>query len=284
LDDKGNWLKPTTAGRTLDVTAGGAAGIDWGNVENPTTSINLSGTEISIVSGSVGSVKGGINTQGGTITSLDALDTAQDTQHSTTQTYLSTNVGSLGANLSAIPWNASWDAEVQSEVQDAIVVNGLDHLLAASVTGTDITDNSIIARLASKSATADWDSYNNTTDSLEAIRDRGDAAWTSGSGGGGDIVLAPIAGNAPDRVEETTLKAFVGETWSQPVGGLDAEGDVIDFTALGDLEFVLENNLGTGYRRRFDNQERHLLPSHDCRHVRWDCNEYDEVGIATDQQ
>lgn len=39
-------LKPTTAGRTLDVTAAGNAGIDWGNVENPTTTLNLSGTTI----------------------------------------------------------------------------------------------------------------------------------------------------------------------------------------------------------------------------------------------
>jgi hypothetical protein len=39
-------LKPTTAGRTLDVTATGAAGIDWGNVENPTTTVGLSGTTV----------------------------------------------------------------------------------------------------------------------------------------------------------------------------------------------------------------------------------------------
>lgn len=40
-------LQPTVAGRTLDVTATGAAGIDWANVENPTTAVNLSGTTIS---------------------------------------------------------------------------------------------------------------------------------------------------------------------------------------------------------------------------------------------
>lgn len=39
-------LMPTTAARTLDVTATGAAGVDWGNVENPTTTINLSGTTV----------------------------------------------------------------------------------------------------------------------------------------------------------------------------------------------------------------------------------------------
>lgn len=48
---------------------------------------------------------------------------------------------------------------------------GLDHLVSSSVTGADVADNSIAARLVSKSATADWDSYNNTTDSLEAISD-----------------------------------------------------------------------------------------------------------------
>ena len=41
-------LHPTTAGRTLDVTTGGAAGIDWSNVENPTTSLNLSATTIAV--------------------------------------------------------------------------------------------------------------------------------------------------------------------------------------------------------------------------------------------
>lgn len=39
-------LSPTVAGRTLDVTATGAAGIDWANVENPTTTVGLSGTTV----------------------------------------------------------------------------------------------------------------------------------------------------------------------------------------------------------------------------------------------
>ena len=41
-------LAPTTAGRTLDVSAGGEAGVDWANVGSPTTSLNLSGTTIAI--------------------------------------------------------------------------------------------------------------------------------------------------------------------------------------------------------------------------------------------
>jgi hypothetical protein len=55
-------LQPTVAGRTLDVSAGGEAGIDWANVGSPTTAVNLSGTTISTgqavasVSGAVGTV------------------------------------------------------------------------------------------------------------------------------------------------------------------------------------------------------------------------------------
>lgn len=40
------------------------------------------------------------------------------------------DIGTAGAGLTAIPWNAAWDAEVQSEVNDALVVLHLDHLLA----------------------------------------------------------------------------------------------------------------------------------------------------------
>lgn len=39
-------LQPTVAGRTLDVSAGGEAGLDWANVGSPTTTVNLSGTTI----------------------------------------------------------------------------------------------------------------------------------------------------------------------------------------------------------------------------------------------
>lgn len=37
-------LQPTTLARTLDVSTGGEAGLDWANVGSPTTTLNLSGT------------------------------------------------------------------------------------------------------------------------------------------------------------------------------------------------------------------------------------------------
>lgn len=42
-------LTPTTAGRTLDVSATGEAGIDFANIGSPTTTVNLSGTTVGTV-------------------------------------------------------------------------------------------------------------------------------------------------------------------------------------------------------------------------------------------
>ncbi len=42
------FLKPTTAGRDLDVSTGGEAGIDWANIGSPTTGVDLSGTDIQL--------------------------------------------------------------------------------------------------------------------------------------------------------------------------------------------------------------------------------------------
>lgn len=73
-------LVPSVAGRALDVSAGGEAGVDWANVGSPTTAVNLTGTNIKTdqvvasVSGAVGSVAA----NGITATSLasDAINAA----------------------------------------------------------------------------------------------------------------------------------------------------------------------------------------------------------------
>lgn len=46
-------LQPTVSGRTLDVSTGGEAGIDWANVGSPTTTLGLSGTTVKAVTDGV---------------------------------------------------------------------------------------------------------------------------------------------------------------------------------------------------------------------------------------
>lgn len=84
---------------------------------------------------------------------------------------IDSNVGTGGANLAFIPWNAAWDAEVQSEANDALVANNLDHLVLSAVDtnfATTVHLNSVIGQLADNGTSATFD---RTTDSLEAIKD-----------------------------------------------------------------------------------------------------------------
>lgn len=90
------------------------------------------------------------------------------------------DIGVAGAGLTAVPWNPAWDTEVQSEAEDALVTHRLDELLNAD---SDIdgaappTVGSVFHELMSK--TTGSFTYDQTTDSNEAIRDRGDSAWTT---------------------------------------------------------------------------------------------------------
>lgn len=69
-------LIPTTAGRTLDVSTTGEAGLDWANIGSPTTAQNLSATNIDVdqvvasVSGAVGSVAGAVGSVTGAVGSV----------------------------------------------------------------------------------------------------------------------------------------------------------------------------------------------------------------------
>ena len=123
--------------------------------------------------GATGSGLTSLASQASVNTIDDFLDTEVAAILEDTGTTIPAQISALN-NLSA--------AQVNTEVDTALVDIGLDHLLSATVTGTDVVDNSIVARLVSKSATADWDTYAQTTDSLEALRDRGDAAWITATG------------------------------------------------------------------------------------------------------
>jgi hypothetical protein len=66
---KNSALKPTTAARTLDVSAGGEAGLDWANVGSPTTANALTATTIAVTQKvDVDTIKTNPVVNGGTIT------------------------------------------------------------------------------------------------------------------------------------------------------------------------------------------------------------------------
>jgi hypothetical protein len=136
-----------------------------------------------------------------------------------------------GSQLTAIPWNAAWDAEIESECQDALVANNLDHLCktatATSDMTTEVTDGTVVSRIISK--TSDTSTYNVSTDSLEALRDRGDAAWITATGfatptniTAGTITTVTNLTNAPTNGDLTaTMKSSV--TAAVPATGAIAD-------------------------------------------------------------
>lgn len=224
-------LAPTTAGRTLDVTATGAAGIDWANVENAGTALNLTGTTVGTVAfcdyveqvNDVATVAALANNAitaaalaadaGAEIAAavrtdlatelgrLDAAVTSRMATYAQPTGFLAATFPSVVAsttnitggtittvtNLTNAPTSgdltAAMKASVNAEVDAALADARLDELLAAD---SDIDGaappavGSVFHELMTK--TAGSFTYDQATDSLEAVRDRGDAAWTTATG------------------------------------------------------------------------------------------------------
>lgn len=69
IENRSAGLRPTVAGRTLDVSSTGEAGVDWANVGSPTTALDLSGTTIKTTQKvDVDTIKTNPVVNGGTIT------------------------------------------------------------------------------------------------------------------------------------------------------------------------------------------------------------------------
>ena len=146
-----------------------------------------------------------------------------DTQLTTIDDYLDTEVAAIKAKTDNLPVSPAATGDIAA----AIVTYGLDHLVYTSVVGTDVADNSIIAKLASKSATADWDTFNNTTESHEALRDN----YTTG---GDTILVSPLLSTlrGNDIVSSGTTQAFrYTPLPSGPIVVIDADDDPINLSA-----------------------------------------------------
>ena len=78
-------------------------------------------------------------------------------------------ISSTGTALTAIPWNANWDVEVESEANDALVANNLDHLAltatAAADMTTEVADNTVLSRILGN---GDTSTFVPSTDGLHA--------------------------------------------------------------------------------------------------------------------
>jgi len=90
-------------------------------------------------------------------------------------------------------------------------------------------------------ATTGGASYNETTDSLEAIRDRGDTAWTTN---GTSIMVTPVVAQVPVRVRDTDIETYIGDLSTIRIGIFSGE-DAVDLSGFGDLEVCVQAKDGT---------------------------------------
>ncbi len=90
--------------------------------------------------------------------------------------YIQVEIAKVPKSDSTVTWNATALASIQTEADDALIAENLDHLAKVATSGadmtTEITDGTILSRILTKQAGGDTSDYDNTTDSLEAISDR----------------------------------------------------------------------------------------------------------------
>jgi hypothetical protein len=225
-------LMPTVAGRTLDVSATGEAGIDWANVGSPTTTLNLSGTTVktatdvetdtadiqgrlpaALVSGRIDASVGAMaaNTLTASALAADAVTEIQSGLSTLDAAGIRTAVGLATANLDT--QLTAIDDYLDTEV--AAIKAKTDNL------PTDPADASVIAGLIATAQAVldklddtledDAGTYRFTTNALEQA--------PSGGGGGTDwtadertalrtILGIPASGTTPDAPSAGALKVI----------------------------------------------------------------------------
>jgi hypothetical protein len=127
-------LKPTVAGRALDVSTGGEAGVDWANVGSPTTTLVLSGTTVK--------------------TATDVETDTQDIQGRLPAALITGRIdASVGAmasavlTASAIAADAITDAKVAADVTIASVTGSVGSVATNGITGGSFAAGAMDAAL-----------------------------------------------------------------------------------------------------------------------------------------
>lgn len=264
--------------------------INWANVDNPSTAVNLSATNIDVdqvvasVSGAVGSVTAGVtvttnNDKTGYALSAAAIQAIWDALTSALTTVgsigkllvdnINATISSRSSHSAADVWavatrlltagtnivlakgvgvtgfNDLSAAQVNTEADTAIADARLDELLAAD---SDIdgaappTVGSVFHELLTK--TAGSFTYDQTTDSVEAIRDRGDAAWITATGFStltqADVRTAVGLASANLDTQLTTIDDFL----DTEVLAIKAQTDLFTFTG-NDVKATLDGETVT---------------------------------------
>lgn len=113
-------LVPTTAGRTLDVSVGGEAGVDWTNVGSPTTVVALTGTTVAATQKvDVETIKTQAVTAAAGVTFPSSIASPTNITAGTVTT--ATNVTTVNGLAANVVTAASIAADAANEIADAVL-------------------------------------------------------------------------------------------------------------------------------------------------------------------
>lgn len=267
-------LLPTTAGNTLDVTTTGAAGIDWGNVENPTTAVDLSGTDIQLVDTAT-TVTNGVTLAAGAVTDASlaggleiVFETDFATNYNTTRNAWATNAqdfvgttasdpfagqvvaasvtGAVGSVTAGVTLAATaTSAQLVDDIMDEPLTAGT-HNVGDSL-GKRIRDLQEVGSVYGGYVWVDTNASNTNTDSyIDGTSDNPvstiAAANTIAAAVG--LVRYKIApGSSITLAQAQTNDLFEGEEWTLALGGQNIAGSIF----IG----AVVSGIGTGSNPRF---------------------------------
>lgn len=163
-------LQPTVAARTLDVSTGGEAGVDWANVGSPTTTVALSGTTVKAVTDGVN-----MTSISGDATAADNLEAALDGTGGVTITAgvtgnitgnLSGSVGSVTGAVGSVTGNVG--GNVAGSVGSVTGAVGSVTGAVGSVTGLTASD---VAAIKAKTDSLTFTQANHVDANIQRIND-----------------------------------------------------------------------------------------------------------------
>lgn len=202
-------LRPTIAGRTLDVSAGGEAGVDWANVGSPTTTVGLSGTTVKTA----------------TDVETDTADIQSRLPAALVSGRIDASVGAMAANvMTAAAAAADLTTELQSGLATAAALDAVDNFVDTEVAAIKTVVDAIQAK-----------TDNLPVDPADAsvIAGRFDTLDTSVADLPTNAELATALGTADDAV---LAQVALVKTETDKIASIKTKTDSLTFTAAGQVD------------------------------------------------
>lgn len=194
------------------------------------TAVDIStGSSISSVGTVTGDVAGNVTGTIGALTTAAAVD-VNDEVAAALATYGGPTKAELDANSTAS--DALW------------LTYKLDRFISTAGSSDDVANNSLIAQMVSAAATPSWVSFNTTTDSLEAIRDRGDAAWVTASGFSTFVVASEsvTVSTAATITSVTSVSNAVGISTASAIDSVTSVSNAVSISTASSIDGVTSVN------------------------------------------